>query len=106
MNRIREVRTAHKLSQKELAQKLAVTQSTLSNWERNMFDPDIKALRQMSELFTVTVDYLLGASETQINLDEVQIGFFEDFKALDAEDRASLQKMAAALRMAKNQSQA
>lgn len=64
MNRIKQLRKEKKLSQLELAQKLGVAQSTLSTWETGRFEPDSKSLIALSEIFSVSVDYILGREKS------------------------------------------
>lgn len=47
-------------SQKEVAEKLHVTQGAVSSWEAGRWDPDQQNLAAMADLFSVTVDQLLG----------------------------------------------
>ena len=58
-NRIRELREEQGIKQGELARQLGVPQSTLSCWEADRYDADIDALRRLSEIFDVSVDYLI-----------------------------------------------
>lgn len=47
------------LSQEELAEKLQVSRQAVSRWEMGSTLPDAKNLLQLSDLFAVSVDYLL-----------------------------------------------
>ena len=47
-------------SQKEVAEKLHVTQGAVSSWEAGRWDPDQQNLAAMADLFSVTVDQLIG----------------------------------------------
>ena len=60
MNNIASARKNMGLSQKALATQLNVSQGTLSNWEREVHDPDSESLLRMCEIFDTTSDYLLG----------------------------------------------
>lgn len=83
MNRIKELRKKYKMSQTELSQQLGIVQSTLSTWENNQFEPDSKALIAMSEIFNVSVDYLLGKEKKTPDFSEVSnIIKFEKFKKI------------------------
>lgn len=62
--KIKELRTAKKLTQKELAEKLTVTPQAVSKWERNESNPDLDMLLELSRYFNVTVDELLGNKPT------------------------------------------
>ena len=48
------------MTQKQLSEKLYVARSTISSWEVGRTYPDIETLIQISELFSVSFDYLLG----------------------------------------------
>ena len=56
---IKSLRTAHNLSQVQLAQKLDVSKQTVSNWENNNILPSIDMLIRISRFFSVSTDYLL-----------------------------------------------
>ncbi len=59
---IRYHRRKQGMSQMELGQLLGVTAVSVSKWERSQTQPDINALRRMSELFSVTIDELCGGT--------------------------------------------
>ena len=63
MNRIRFLRVKNELKQQELAQIIHVSQSSLSGYENEKYEPDKKTLLKLSEFFGVSTDYLLGAEE-------------------------------------------
>ncbi len=56
---ITALRTVHKLTQQQLGEQLNYSDKTISKWERAEAFPDIYVLKQMAELFSVTVDYFL-----------------------------------------------
>lgn len=60
MNRLKELRTKHRLKQSELADVLNVTQSTLSGWETGRYDIGNSDLNKIADYFDVSLDYLLG----------------------------------------------
>ncbi len=61
--KLKELRVYHNLSQKELAEKLEVSQRSISSWETGFRQPDFETLEKISKFFNVTTDYLLGISE-------------------------------------------
>ncbi len=63
MNRIKELRKKHGLSQQELADALHVHQTAVSQWENGKTAPDLDNLQQMAKLFGVSTDYILGQSK-------------------------------------------
>ena len=58
-NNITELRKAVPLTQAELAEKLNYSDKAVSKWERGESIPDVIVLKQIADLFSVTVDYLL-----------------------------------------------
>ena len=49
------------LSQEELAEKLFVTRQAVSRWETGETTPHVETLKQLSQLFDVSINTLLGA---------------------------------------------
>lgn len=56
---IAELRRLNKMTQAELADKLCYSDKAISKWERGESIPDVFTLKQVADLFCVTVDYLL-----------------------------------------------
>lgn len=60
---LKHFRTSHKMTQEELALKLAVTRQTVSKWENGISVPDADTLSKIADIFGVSVIELLGSSE-------------------------------------------
>lgn len=60
MNRVKELRKKHKISQQKLADILNVHQTAISQWETGRTSPDISIATEMAKLFDVSLEYLLG----------------------------------------------
>ena len=60
-----ELRQDHHMTQKDLAAKLFVSVSTVSNYENDIHYPDVEKLIEIATLFGVTTDYLLGRSQVR-----------------------------------------
>lgn len=58
--KMRSLRKAKRLTQKELAARLYVTPSTVSKWENGAAVPDIYAITSMADIFGVPVSELLS----------------------------------------------
>jgi len=56
---IAALRQNARLSQAELAERLSYSDKSISKWERGEGLPDIYVIKQIAEMFDVTVDYLL-----------------------------------------------
>lgn len=61
--RLKELRQAKEMSQKQLADHLHVTPQTISKWELNKSYPDLDTLLQLSDFFQISTDKLLGNSK-------------------------------------------
>ena len=67
-----ELRKEKNLTQKEVAEKLNVSDKAISRWETGKGFPDVNSLMGLSELFNVTVNELLaGKRIDKDNLNEV-----------------------------------
>lgn len=62
-SRIKFERKKLGLSQTELGNLIGVTQSAIGMYEQNRRSPDPKTFLKLAEVFNVSVDYLMGASE-------------------------------------------
>ncbi|MBQ4154203.1 MAG: helix-turn-helix transcriptional regulator [Clostridia bacterium] len=56
---ITDLRTAKGLTQIELAEKLNYSDKAISKWERGESLPDVTVLKQLADIFDVTLDYLV-----------------------------------------------
>lgn len=54
-----ELRRSSNMTQAELAEKLCYSDKAISKWERGESIPDVFILKQVADMFGVTVDYLL-----------------------------------------------
>ena len=63
-SRIKDLRESRNMTQAELAKLLFVSDKTVSKWEKGNSDPETEILIKMSQIFDVTLDYLLtGATK-------------------------------------------
>ena len=62
--KLKELRKRDHISQLELSKMLSVSRSTVAMWEQGT-NPDPEMLKNIADVFNVTVDYLLGREEAQ-----------------------------------------
>ena len=62
---IAELRKANRLTQTELANKLNYSDKAVSKWERGDSLPDVTVLKEIADLFEVTLDYLVQSEHRQ-----------------------------------------
>lgn len=65
-NRLKSLREERELSQNKFALAIGQTQQNISKWEKGVIEPDLKNLVKIAIFFNVTVDYLLGLSNSDI----------------------------------------
>ena len=62
-NKLNRARTKANLTQEQVAETLGVSRQTISNWENEKTYPDIKSVVALSDLYGVSLDYLLKDKE-------------------------------------------
>jgi len=70
MNRIRELRKLKGMKQKEVADYLQISASTLSYWEMGKYEPNIDALMKLSRFFKVSIDYIINGDYAKFDIDD------------------------------------
>ena len=60
---IADLRKKQGMTQQDLAERLNYTDKAISKWERGESLPDVLILKQIADMFGVTVDYLLCRQE-------------------------------------------
>lgn len=65
MLRIKEIRKRKKITAKELADHVNVSESTMSLYENGKHEPTFETLSKIAKYLEVSVDYLLGVSDVE-----------------------------------------
>lgn len=68
-NFIKELRKEKGFTQKELAEKLHITDRAVSKWERGLSAPDLALLEPLSEIFDVTIGELIYGQRDENRID-------------------------------------
>ena len=72
-SKIKKSRIDAKLTQEQAAEALGISRQTISNWENEKSYPDIVSMLKMSDLYGVSLDYLLkGDSPMKNYLDYIE----------------------------------
>ena len=97
-----ELRQDHNMTQKELADILFVSVSTISNYEKGIHLPDLIKVTALADYFHVTTDYLLGRSSVNLSPDvltQVIIGektageLFKDLLVMTPDRKKALEQI-------------
>ena len=86
-NKIKYYRGEKEFSQEELAERVYVSRQTISNWENNKSYPDINSIVLLSEIFEISIDYLIKGDVEQmkkeINTEDVKkLNFYATMMAI------------------------
>ena len=100
-NKLKMLREKNKMTQKELATLLYKAESTISMWERGDREMDQDTLVNVSKIFNVSIDYLLGVTENpnrDINEADEDLSFkfalYGEVKDLTEEQKQTILDMA------------
>ena|GEM_PF-6091125 len=61
--RLKHIRTANKMTQKTLCEKIGILITTYSGYEQGKHDIPTEAIARIAELFDVSADYIIGMTE-------------------------------------------
>lgn len=84
--KLREAREARDFSQAELAKQIGSYHSIIGKYERNEIKPSIETAKNIADSLEVTLDYLLGGSNSAV-LDKELLKRLEDIESLTKEDK-------------------
>ena len=69
-----QYRKEFNITQEELAKKLNTTHATINRYENGVSEPDLKTLKDLSKIFNVTTDELLGLqTKKETSTEEVEV---------------------------------
>ncbi len=67
-NRIKEARERQKMTQKMLALRLGIAQTTVSGWENGSKRPSVDTIVRISDILGVSTDYLLEKTDSPFSI--------------------------------------
>lgn len=66
--RLKDLRLSKNMSQKQLAEMLGTTNSSVCDWERGRTEPDKTFVLKLADCLNVSTDYLLGRTDEMGNV--------------------------------------
>ena len=81
-HKLKTLRKKSGYSQQQLAEQLNVTPQAISKWENDKSVPDIMNLVQLSEVYDVSLDYLIKADkdlQKKLSINKAQLNIFKYF---------------------------
>jgi len=94
-DRLTIARKKRKVSQEELAKRLGVHAPIIGRYERNEVKPSIEVAANIAEALGVSLDYLTGISEQELDKDLLKL--INDLQSLKQDDQEHILKTVAAL---------
>ncbi|UVM80528.1 MAG: helix-turn-helix domain protein [Bacteriophage sp.] len=103
--KIKQARTAKKLTQKQLAEKINVKHNSISDWEKDKCKPDMDTIELLCGALEVTPTYLVGSKSDDdyatiignLMSEPDVLDFIEEYKALDKEDKKAIKQIVSSL---------
>lgn len=93
---IKELRKEKQLTQKELGEKLNITDKAISKWERGLSFPDIAVLKDLAEFFEIDISELLNAErgkKQEIDIEKAIQEAIENYKNIEEKKKEKVQKV-------------
>lgn len=89
-DKLRELLGERNIKQKELAQLLHISPSTLNSYITDSRMPDHKMIKAIAETLDVTTDYLLDYRHADKPVTENELVLLKKIRALNADDRETI----------------
>lgn len=96
-------------TQKDLAEKLNKAESTIGMWEQGRRELDYDSLKEIADLFDVSIDFLLGRvknkqgrkGDNEIVIDDFQFALYGEVKDLTDDEKKDILDMVKILKKQK-----
>lgn len=75
MKNLKILREERGLSQTKLGELVGLSQSSIHSYEKGEYEPDIGLMKQFADIFSVSIDFLLGHTDirTPVDTDEIRL---------------------------------
>ena len=93
---IKELRKEKQLTQKELGEKLNITDKAISKWERGLSFPDIAVLKDLAEFFEIGILELLNGErgkKQEIDIEKAIQEAIENYKNIEEKKKEKVKKV-------------
>lgn len=95
---LKKLRTETGISQRQLGEKIGVSQQSINKYENHEIEPDIHTLIQMADFFQTSMDYLVGHTNVRhiiedrstFDLNAEEASFIDNYRKLSKLERDSL----------------
>ncbi|MEX1376218.1 MAG: helix-turn-helix transcriptional regulator [Eubacteriales bacterium] len=98
MKNLRKIRKENGMTMKDLADKIGVSESAISQYENGKRQPGFETLKELSGIFNVSVDYLLDIdSGNEYSISKQERELLEIYKKAKQSDKAHVNALAKAI---------
>lgn len=103
LENLRILRAEAKMTQKQLAEAIGVSQQSINKYENHNIEPDIETLIRIADHFDTSVDYLIGHKVSEQNTtqtDMLQIDerrLLSNYRSLTKTQKQALLQLTAAI---------
>ena len=80
---LKKLREKNKLTQEQLAEKLMVSKTAVSHYEKGLHNPSLETILKLAGLFDVSIDYLLGRTSISMSFSSLQNSFTSELSIDD-----------------------
>lgn len=96
-NRLKKLRDENNFSQKDVANRLNISNATLSQYESAVRQPSYDILKKLADIYDVSIDYLLGCTNIRNfkdnnNLSVEELSLIDDYKKLNSTGKKEAEK--------------
>ncbi len=98
MKNLRKIRKEYGMTMKDLADKIGVSESAISQYENGKREPGYETLIKLACLFNVSADYLLGIEEKDdMSISEKDLELLKVYKAAKQSDKDHINALVKAI---------
>ena len=95
---LKKLRAEHRVTQKQLADVISVSQQSINKYENHNIEPDIDTLIKIADYFNTSVDYLIGHTDIQRKIESVtshdlnaeESSLIDSYRKLSPKQRSSI----------------
>lgn len=105
--RLKQIRLEKGYTQKDIINKINISQNGYSSWELGKTEPNLTSLKKLSNIFHISVDYLLGMENEegliimQNELSEDENYLIDLIRQLEMKDKSTIYELAELMVQAK-----
>lgn len=95
---LKKLRNNKGISQQQLANIIGISQQSINKYENHSVEPDITTLKNIAGYFSTSIDYLVGYTEIDhviedvqnYDLNDIEADFIDKFRTLSYDEKESI----------------